>query len=71
MLVLLQAMCAILQCGPMFDANGLSPSGYLYGWLQIVLNSPKEKVNKLLLDFVTDTKTFDGVPTLVGVIFAD
>lgn len=39
-----QAMCGLLQCGPVFDPNGLITGGYLYNWLQTVLNSPKEKV---------------------------
>ena len=39
-----QAMCALLQCGPVFDPDGLSTDGYVYTWLQTVLNSPKEKV---------------------------
>ena len=38
-------MCALLQCGPVFDRNGLITGGYLYNWLQLVLNSPKEKVS--------------------------
>ena len=37
-------MCGLLQCGPVFDPNGLVTGGYLYSWLQTVLNSPKEKV---------------------------
>ena len=37
-------MCGLLQCGPVFDPNGLITGGYLYNWLQTVLNSPKEKV---------------------------
>lgn len=37
-------MCGLLHCGPVFDPNGLITGGYLYNWLQTVLNSPKEKV---------------------------
>ena len=44
-----QAMCGLLQCGPAFDPKGLTSGGYLYNWLQTVLNSPKEKVGFLLL----------------------
>ena len=44
-----QAMCGLLQCGPTFDPKGLTSGGYLYNWLQTVLNSPKEKVGFLLL----------------------
>lgn len=40
-----QVMCGLLQCGPVFDPNGLITGGYLYNWLQTVLNSPKEKVS--------------------------
>ncbi|XP_029213132.2 LOW QUALITY PROTEIN: protein furry homolog [Acropora millepora] len=43
----LHAMCALLQCGPVFDRNGLITGGYLYNWLQLVLNSPKEKIHQL------------------------
>ena len=45
-----QAMCGLLQCGPSFDPNGLVTGGYLYKWLQTVLNSPKEKVGLTLGD---------------------
>ena len=38
-------MCGLLQCGPAFDPNGLATGGYLYHWLQTVLNSPKERVS--------------------------
>lgn len=38
-------MCGLLQCGPAFDPNGLSTGGYLYNWLQTVLNSPKDRVS--------------------------
>lgn len=40
-------MCGLLQCGPVFDPNGLITGGYLYNWLQTVLNSPKEKVRRV------------------------
>lgn len=43
----LHAMCGLLQCGPAFDPNGLSTGGYLYNWLQTVLNSPKERIHQL------------------------
>ncbi|KAL9973951.1 hypothetical protein ACROYT_G020474 [Oculina patagonica] len=43
----LHAMCSLLQCGPAFDPNGLITGGYLYKWLQTVLNSPKEKIHQL------------------------
>ncbi|XP_032237485.2 protein furry homolog isoform X2 [Nematostella vectensis] len=43
----LNAMCALLQCGAMFDPNGLILGGYLYNWLETVLNSPKEKIHLL------------------------
>lgn len=43
----LHAMCALLQCGSAFDPNGLISGGYLYNWLQTVLNSPKEKIHQL------------------------
>lgn len=41
----LQAMSAILCCGPCFDVkNLLSEEGSLYGWLNILLSSRDEKV---------------------------
>ncbi|KAJ7393112.1 hypothetical protein OS493_008411 [Desmophyllum pertusum] len=43
----LHVMCGLLQCGPVFDPNGLITGGYLYNWLQTVLNSPKEKIHQL------------------------
>ena len=52
-------MCGLLQCGPVFDPNGLITGGYLYNWLQTVLNSPKEKVRLVKVrgrqSFVTET----------------
>ena len=44
LLFFVQAMCGLLQCGAVFDPHGLITRGYLYNWLQTVLNSPKEKV---------------------------
>ena len=49
-LVFFQAMCGLLQCGPVFDPNGLITGGYLYNWLQTVLNSPKEKVRLVKIE---------------------
>ncbi|KAJ7393101.1 hypothetical protein OS493_008400 [Desmophyllum pertusum] len=43
----LHVMCGLLQCGPVFDPNNLITGGYLYNWLQTVLNSPKEKIHQL------------------------
>lgn len=42
----LQAMSAVLCCGPCFDAqNFLSEDGTLYGWLDTLLASKDEKVS--------------------------
>lgn len=41
----LQAMCAVLCCGPCFDPQGLlSEDGSLYPWLDLLLASDNEKV---------------------------
>ena len=40
----LQAMSALLCCGPCFDAQGLSEDGPLYQWLDILMDSSEEKV---------------------------
>ena len=37
-------MCALCGCGPVFDFSAIKEDGYLYSWLQTILNSPKEKV---------------------------
>ena len=39
-----QAMSAVLCCGPVFDSNGLSDDGYIYQWLDTLLSSHDEKV---------------------------
>ena len=58
---LVQAMCALLQCGPVFDRNGLITGGYLYNWLQLVLNSPKEKVSLVTRCCVSVVFEMNGV----------
>lgn len=43
----LQAMCAVLCCGSCFDTkNLLSEEGVLYSWLNTLLASMDEKVNR-------------------------
>lgn len=37
LLLLFQAMSAVLCCGPVFDNVGLNPDGYLYKWLDNIL----------------------------------
>ena len=40
----LQAMSAVLCCGPVFDNVGLSPDGYLYKWLDNILACQDQRV---------------------------
>lgn len=39
-----QAMSAVLCCGPVADNVGLSSDGYLYKWLDNILDSQDKKV---------------------------
>ena len=56
-------MCAVLACGPVFDATStLGDDGYLYGWLDALLTSRSEQLQTLtestlalLLEYNTDT----------------
>jgi len=41
-----QAMSAVLCCGPVADNVGLSSDGYLYKWLDNILDSQDKKVGK-------------------------
>lgn len=41
-----QAMSAVLCCGPVADNVGLSSDGYLYKWLDNILDSQDKKVKK-------------------------
>uniref|UniRef100_A0A672QKM8 Furry homolog, like n=1 Tax=Sinocyclocheilus grahami TaxID=75366 RepID=A0A672QKM8_SINGR len=43
----LKAMSAVLCCGPVADNVGLSSDGYLYKWLDNILDSQDRKVNTL------------------------
>lgn len=40
----LQAMSALLCCGPCFDVEGLAEDGPYYQWLDVMLESSDEKV---------------------------
>ena len=40
----LQAMSALLCCGPVFQSNGLDPSSSLYRWLDNMLNCSETRV---------------------------
>ncbi|GFV46815.1 protein furry homolog [Trichonephila clavipes] len=60
----LQAMSAVLCCGPCFDPQGLSEEGPFYSWLNSLLNSDVEKIYQLgqetvvlLLEFNSDSGT--------------
>lgn len=46
----LQAMSALLCCGPCFDSQGLIEDGSFYRWLDVMLESSDEKVNCLNFD---------------------
>lgn len=41
-----QAMSAVLCCGPVADNVGLSSDGYLYKWLDNILDSQDKKVGE-------------------------
>lgn len=41
----LQAMSALVCCGPCFNPDALSEDGALYPWLDMLLSSPDEKVS--------------------------
>uniref|UniRef100_A0A672QKH4 Furry homolog, like n=1 Tax=Sinocyclocheilus grahami TaxID=75366 RepID=A0A672QKH4_SINGR len=43
----LKAMSAVLCCGPVADNVGLSSDGYLYKWLDNILDSQDRKVHRL------------------------
>lgn len=45
----LQAMSALLCCGPCFDAEGLAEDGPYYQWLDVMLESSDEKVSRSML----------------------
>lgn len=40
------AMSAVLCCGPVADNVGLSSDGYLYKWLDNILDSQDRKVSR-------------------------
>lgn len=44
LLLPLKAMSAVLCCGPVADNVGLSSDGYLYKWLDNILDSLDKKV---------------------------
>uniref|UniRef100_A0A336KDY9 CSON006532 protein n=1 Tax=Culicoides sonorensis TaxID=179676 RepID=A0A336KDY9_CULSO len=48
----LQAMCALLCCGPCFDSHNLSEDGHFYPWLDLLLTSKDEKIYQLARDTV-------------------
>lgn len=43
-LTAVQAMSAVLCCGPVFDPSGLNDDGYIYSWLDTLLGAHEEKV---------------------------
>uniref|UniRef100_A0A0N5A9H4 Protein furry n=1 Tax=Syphacia muris TaxID=451379 RepID=A0A0N5A9H4_9BILA len=45
----IEAMCALLCCGPIFErTKALGDDGYLYGWLETLLDSTNSVVEKLI-----------------------
>lgn len=44
-----QAMSAVLCCGPVADNVGLSSDGYLYKWLDNILDSQDKKVREVMM----------------------
>lgn len=56
-----QAMSAVLCCGPVADNVGLSSDGYLYKWLDNILDSQDKKVrgvSLLIFDNICDLLFF-------------
>lgn len=49
--VMFQAMSAVLCCGPVADNVGLSSDGYLYKWLDNILDSQDKKVGEIWFVF--------------------
>lgn len=43
-----QAMSAVLCCGPVFDPAGLEEGGHIYRWLDTLLSSRIDKVSVLM-----------------------
>ena len=43
--LILQAMGALLVCGEVFDPNAFTQEGYLYSWLDNLLNCNDERVS--------------------------
>lgn len=57
-----QAMSAVLCCGPVADNVGLSSDGYLYKWLDNILDSQDKKVRGCMLPFQIITElVFDSL----------
>ncbi|VDK52854.1 unnamed protein product [Anisakis simplex] len=52
----LEAMCALLCCGPIFDSSkSIGEDGYLYGWLETLLDSTNPIVIFILENLVEST----------------
>lgn len=54
----LQAMSALLCCGPCFDAEGLAEDGPYYQWLDVMLESSDEKVGPCRFCFLVSIFVF-------------
>lgn len=45
-------MSAVLCCGPVADNVGLSSDGYLYKWLDNILDSQDKKVGEMFIKHI-------------------
>lgn len=64
-----QAMSAVLCCGPVADNVGLSSDGYLYKWLDNILDSQDKKVGEILPfqpTLIITKIVFDSLPRACG-----
>lgn len=54
----IEAMCALLCCGPIFETNkAIGENGYLYGWLETLLDSTNPIVNILNVSILVKNMT--------------
>ena len=65
----LKAMSAVLCCGPVADNVGLSSDGYLYKWLDNILDSQDKKVTQAMAALVCDDRRLQHA--LGGVLRSD
>ena len=58
-------MCALLVCGEVFDPNAFTQEGYLYSWLDNLLNCNDERVRKKIITRIV--KEIGKKSTYIGV----